>query len=376
MSNRVTNQIPRPQIPDALRESFGKETAGGAWTVNFLLNKVYVNVQSFTGEEQIVDDSIKLLVSMVKKDHKCSIVVSADNFKQILSLKDVPLPMRVKCGLLEGLVLAASYTSDPKQYLNQLIRPVCASYAAVSELLQVPTSRDSPLVAEKLILTLHEVKACLQGVADASAKHVYETFEPMLLGLADLLSFLSGVQCVVEAILDLLCKLVTITYFLAKEASQKVYRVCMNCIQIYAKQNHQRLSLEATGEEDRLQDLMLLLKLMNHLLSKNFLDFGGDSPNSEADNQMHIDTAEVVVYGLESILPLITPDLLLYPNFCLQYYQTITFFLETKSHKVGGHWPVNTREHCNYLLTMTLPSRCARSSPSSCRRSSTRCRSG
>lgn len=291
-------------------------------------------MQSFTGEEQIVDDSIRLLVSMVKREHKCSIVVNAENFKQILSLKDVNLPMRVKCGLLEGLVLASSHTSDPKKYLDELIHPVCASYRAVSEMLNVAGNGNSPIVAEKLIVTLNEVKACLQGVADASAKHVYETFEPMLLGLADLLNYLSNSQQVVEAILDLLCKLVTITYFLSREASQKVYRVCMNCIQIYAKKNHTRVSLEGTGEEDRLQDLMLLLKLMNHLLSKNFLDFGGDSPTS-SEQQMHIDTAEVVVYGLESILPLITPDLLLYPNFCLQYYQTITFFLETKAHKVG-----------------------------------------
>lgn len=303
--------------------------------MNFLLNKIYINVQSFTGEEQIVDDSIRLLVSLVKKDHKCSIVVNAENFKLILGLKDVHLPMRVKCGLLEGLVLASSYTSDQQAYLNELIQPVCASYTQLSEMFSAAANKDSPILAEKLITTLNETKACLQGVADTSAKHVYERFEPMLMGLADLLGFLCGSQQVVEAILDLMCKLVAITIFLSKEASQKVYRLCMSCIQIYAKKNHQRVSLEATGEEDRLQDLMLLLKLMNHLLSKNFLDFGGDSPTGDA-NQIQIDTAEVVVYGLESILPLITPDLLLYPNFCLQYYQTITFFLETKSHTVRG----------------------------------------
>lgn len=323
------------QIPDALRESFGKDTAGGSWTVNFLLNKIYINVQSFTGEEQIVDDSIRLLVSMVKKDHKCSVVVSSENFKLILGLKDINLPMRVKTGLLEGLVLASSYTADPKKYLDELIHPVCASYAQLSEMFSKPENRDSPIVTEKLIMTLNETKACLQGVADASAKHVYVTFEPMMMGLADLLGIVSNNQQIVEAVLDLLCKLVTITYYLSKESSQKVYRLCMSCIQIYSKQNHQRVSLEATMEEDRLQDLMLLLKLMNHLLSKNFLDFGGDSPTGgDSASQMQIDTAEVVVYGLESILPLITPDLLQYPNFCLQYYQTITFFLETKSHKV------------------------------------------
>lgn len=304
--------------------------------MNFLLNKVYINVQSFTGEEQIVDDSIKLLVSLVKRDHKCSVVVNSENFQLILGLKDVNLPMRVKCGLLEGLVLASSYTGDQQKYLNALIHPICVSFTQLSEMFRVPSKNSCPILAEKLIIALNETKACLQGVSDSSAKFLYETFEPMLMGLADLLSFLCHSQQIVEAILDLLCKLVTITFFLSKESSQKVYRLCMNCIQIYAKKNHQRVSLEATGEEDRLQDLMLLLQLMNHLLSKNFMDFGSDSPSSDSANQIQIDAAEVVVYGLESILPLISPDLLLYPNFCLQYYQTITFFLETKSHKVSG----------------------------------------
>lgn len=313
-----------------------------------------------------MDDSIRLLVSLVKKDHKCSIVVNAENFQQILGLKDVNLPTSVKCGLLEGLVLAASYTGDRTKYLNEIIHPVCANYKQVSEMFNSYQNRNSPILAEKLIHTLNEIKACMQGVADSSAKHVFETFEPMLMDLANLLSFLSDSQRIVETILDLLCKLVTISYYLSKESSQKVYHLCMNCIQIYAKKNHQRVSVEVTGEEDRMQDLMLLLKLMNHLLSKNFLDFGGDSPTSEAASQMHIDTAEVVVYGLESILPLITPDLLLYPNFCLQYYQTITFFLETKSHKVGC---------CCYQLIkdksiiILFSSRFALSSPSSCKRS-------
>lgn len=314
-----------------------------------------------------MDDSIKLLVSMVKKDHKCSIVVNAENFKLILGLKDLNLPMRVKCGLLEGLVLAASYTAEPHKYLSELIHPICVSYTQLSEMFNVPTNKNSPILAEKLIVTLNETKACLQGVADASAKHVYDTLEPMLMGLGDLMSFLSNSQQIVEAILDLLCKLVTITYFLSKEASQKVYRLCMNCIQIYAKKNHQRVSLEATGEEDRLQDLMLLLKLMNHLLSKNFLDFGGDSPTSNDANQIQIDTAEVVVYGLESILPLITPDLLQYPNFCLQYYQTITFFLETKSHKVRRD---SRGLKCLFINTIPFSHyRSARFNQSSCRRS-------
>lgn len=47
-----------------------------------------------------------------------------------------------------------------------------------------------------------------------------------------------------------------------------------------------------------------------------------------------MDAAEVCVVSLQSIMPMITLDLLTYPDLCTKYFQTITFFIETKVHKV------------------------------------------
>lgn len=311
------------------------ETAGGVWTSNFILSKIYLNVKSFPGEEFIVDDSISLLKSLVKKKHKCPVVFGADNFKLILELRNAELPLRTKCGLLEALVTASSCISDPKlaaNYLDNVTRPICAKYKQVAASMESGSERNKkcPIMIEQLVHILTEIQACSRGCRNPSTQHVYESFEFILVQLPELLNYLSDFSQIVEISLELLSELVQMTSFLQqRHTSQKVFEICYNCIKVYAKRSQSRVNLEATGEEDRVQDLLLLLKLMNHLLSKCYLDFVDDE-----ENQNMIGTAEVVVFGLQNILPLITSDLLLYPNFCLQFYQTITFFFETKSHTI------------------------------------------
>lgn len=48
-----------------------------------------------------------------------------------------------------------------------------------------------------------------------------------------------------------------------------------------------------------------------------------------------IDSGQVVIYGLTNLMPLISMDLIRFPEFCSQYYRTIAMFAETKSHKVS-----------------------------------------
>lgn len=48
-----------------------------------------------------------------------------------------------------------------------------------------------------------------------------------------------------------------------------------------------------------------------------------------------IDSTEVVIFGLTNLMPLITVDLIRFPEFCSQYYKTIALFATIKCHKVS-----------------------------------------
>lgn len=57
-------------LSESLQMAFGLDTPGGNWTLNFILNKICVNVTNFNGESEIIDDSVALFVSLVKRKHK------------------------------------------------------------------------------------------------------------------------------------------------------------------------------------------------------------------------------------------------------------------------------------------------------------------
>lgn len=323
--------LPQPEnytkMSETLKSAFGLNTPGGEWTMNYLLKKIYINVQSFTGEEALIDDSIKLLVSLVARNHKCDVAFKSVCFKSLVELKNLPLSMRIKSGLLMSLIVTASCIEDKslrEQYLIELIQPICANFAQITS---GGETRNNPLFVEKVLYSLSEVKACFEGGAMSTMPFVFERFEPVLKALVNLLDYLHNSTAIVEMVLELLCKVVQATFFLYPDDTQKIYEVCMGVLQVYVKHNTNRFSIDVTNEEDNLQDLLLLLKLMNYLLSKNFFEF--------TDTASTIDSSEFVIYGLTFLMPMITTDLLKYPNFCLQFYQTISFFVETKSHKVS-----------------------------------------
>lgn len=126
-----------------------------------------------------------------------------------------------------------------------------------------------------------------------------------------------------ELILQLLCEAVQHVYY--SDESNMLNEPCLNVIHVYVKYNANRISADKGAEEDSLQDLLLLMKLMKYLLAKDLIDVS-------ASNENDVKPADIVVYGLTNLLPLITMDLLKYPELCIQFYKTLTFFVETESH--------------------------------------------
>lgn len=57
-------------LSKTLQTAFGLDTPGGNWTLNYILNKICVNIRNFPTEVEIVKDSVALFVSLVKRKHK------------------------------------------------------------------------------------------------------------------------------------------------------------------------------------------------------------------------------------------------------------------------------------------------------------------
>ena len=65
---------------------------------------------------------------------------------------------------------------------------------------------------------------------------------------------------------------------------------------------------------------------------QDFIDLS--PPDSGSDTGENVTAADVCLFGLNIIMPLMSAELLKFPNLCLQYFKTITFVCEIYPEKV------------------------------------------
>lgn len=128
----------------------------------------------------------------------------------------------------------------------------------------------------------------------------------------------------------------------------KLYEACLTLLQVYSK-NSSRKRSDSAAEEDQYQDLLLIMELLTNLLSKEFIDFSDTGERRAAPHSRvvfsfsflfgaqdsgllasrarlddvfrnqdqgtpacnrTVSAADVVLYGVNIVLPLMTQDLL------------------------------------------------------------------
>ena len=63
------------QLSEALVAAFGRDSEGGRWTVGYLVDKVVANLEAWTAEAQLVDDSLQLLVALCEKRERWELTI-------------------------------------------------------------------------------------------------------------------------------------------------------------------------------------------------------------------------------------------------------------------------------------------------------------
>ncbi len=113
--------------------------------------------------------------------------------------------------------------------------------------------------------------------------------------------------------------------------SRTLYQRSVEAIQVYSSHNRGRVEKET--EEEQFRDLLLLMELLTNLLSKDLIDLAPQEESSSGNSS--VSAAEVCLFGLNIVMPLMTLELLKFPSLCLQYFRTITLVCEIFPEKVG-----------------------------------------
>ena len=263
---------------------------------------------------------------LIRRYFRSSYIVKSDGLWNLINLQmklePGTLPPNVRRGLYKGFVLVGGHLSDTQQlndYIEQIMKPVQHRFKNLFHENFNRTYQEECVRTEVV-----DVLECFIGVAKGSlmttAEILFNALAPMLSEIPTFLNLYKNYQLIVQLILELFgqCAKCMLCY-LNQLDSKRLYECTLASIQVYAKCNVNRLSMEVFSEETSFQDLVLVMELLTYILSKDCLDLSLFNSNEEAA----VTAADVSLFGLNFIMPLMTIDLLKYPLLCAHYYRFI-----------------------------------------------------
>lgn len=278
--------FPLPEYYETLCESvkvaFAINTECGNWILNYILTKICSNIQQFSAEECVIDDTVQVFLAILKQKHKCLPVYNSESFSTLLGMKDMKLHVTAKRGLLKGFVQIAGSIEDTNTrntYLTQIFAPIATRYFTILHKPDLKATYHNEEIKLEIISIIEEVRGCVLGAYNLISSSLFEHFHVMFLELPELLNLYRNYNVIVELLLELLCETVLNIDYSSDSADVTlktgIYQCCMSIIGVWVSANANKISTEIKTYDDCPEDILLILKLLTCLLSKTLIDDDG-----------------------------------------------------------------------------------------------------
>lgn len=325
------------EISPAILSAFGRDTEGCSWTINFLLEKCLSNLTKLNTDQDVLQDTVSLILSFADTKEKCSNVCMNTGLMTIVQLAVQPrsLPSSCKRSLIKALILVGSAQeeeSNRQQLWNQVLNPLAERYKCITENGNLKNIYMDESVRSEVIDLLESFTGIVQGCRASTVHQLYAWLQPTISSMVHLLALYHNYNQVVEPILELYCEIAKriLCYFTPAE-SKTFYEASLTLIKRYADGQVGKRSFSKEAEEEQYRDILLFMQLLTNLLSKDFIDL---SPPESQETETTVTASDVCLYGLNILMPLMSEELLKFPSLCLQYFKFITFLCEIFPNKV------------------------------------------
>ncbi|CAG5101281.1 Similar to Xpo4: Exportin-4 (Mus musculus) [Cotesia congregata] len=327
------------EISTTLIQAFGTDGAGAQWAVNFLLDNIKCIINVFKGEETLAEDTVKLLVGLVDTPTKSYYVLKSEQIGSLIDLatkNSFSLPQVAKRGIMSTVVqvgIALKNKSNEKQYWSQTLQPLLDQFKQIISRNDFSRSCHQEDIKLQITELLEFFIGIAQGAQSSTAKTIFQYICPVLAEVANLLTAYHNYPQIVKLLIEFLFECTRrILCYLTEEEGIKLYEASLHTIQSYARCNSNRITTDSTNEENTYEDILLLMQLLTHLLSEDM--FRLDRVDSKSRQKQLVTSADVFLYGLNIIMPMMTLELLKFPSLCHQYFKMITLICEMHPRKV------------------------------------------
>ncbi|XP_043189717.1 exportin-4-like [Amphibalanus amphitrite] len=320
-------------LSDSLLSAFGIDTDSSRWLVGFILSAVRQMLTTMAAEPDVVSETVQLLDTLCESKERGRVVIRCEQLGALVSLVsgDLQLPSAARRGLLKALVSVASTAPEPAltaDYLTRLLAPLRASFVSV---LSAPDFRQlyqEDGVRLKVLGLIEAFIGVSQGAQVQNSQHVFPVLSETLSDTLQLMDIYKNYRQIFELIMQLYAETAKrMLCFLKTTESRAFYDCCLKMIATYARHQSslRAATSDSSAEEDSYSDLLLLMELLTNMLTKDIIDLGGHDGGSDGED---VAAADVCLYGLNTIMPLMSAELLRFPALCSRYFKLITFLCE------------------------------------------------
>ncbi|XP_057709108.1 exportin-4 [Corythoichthys intestinalis] len=338
------------QVSVPFSTAFGSDTEGAQWIVGYLLEKVITNLSVWSSETELANDTVELLVTLVEHRQRANMVVQCEswwNLAKQFAGRTPPLHLlssSVQRTLMKALVLGgfAQMDADTKQqYWAEVLHPLQQRFLNLINQENFAQMSQEEAVKQEIVATLEALCGIAEATQIDNVASLFSFLMDFLTSCIGLMEVYSNtpetINLIIEVFVEVAHKQIC---YLGENKSMKLYEACLTLLQVYSKNNQSRKRSDAAAEEDQYQDLLLIMELLINLLSKEFIDFSDTDDVFRSQEQgtptstRPVSAADVVLYGINIVLPLMSQDLLKFPSLCNQYYKLITFICEIFPEKI------------------------------------------
>ena len=250
------------------------------------------------------------------------------------------LPYQDKAHILASILVACSDPNDnlSVSLLSDTLKAIHESFTSYIHAISAKQIGPDDLNAKEMACLCVEL---FRGVVDAGemsdSYRIPQFMTPYLSHLASLMSFYADDLTIGEALLRLFRDYATnFIVTLDREQSLVLFNATADLLKNYSSNHCQKRVIrklsttEAEAEEDQeYSDILCAIQLLINLSAKDFID-----ACSAQDSVNTSQVTDMIFFGLQQILPLMTQGLLQYPTLCQQFFELVGFMMDTYPDKV------------------------------------------
>nr|KAJ3418504.1 Exportin-4 [Polyrhizophydium stewartii] len=323
-------------------------TSGGApQALDFLLERIQRNFRVWHADSDIVTQIVSVLDGLSDSRHARNALLQSPKFTTVVQyflnhLDKFPASLHSDLIQTIAYIVTHSTGSEREMYFNNVADAI--EKMLVSTLHRPDFARlyQSTLIREQVITVMELYNGLALAADESNMRIIFETCArqfPSFSRLLDLYHNFPDVEYYVLQFFRDLVKYQTLEV-LEEHHHDILHKTVLELIRVFAKNEvgRKRSHTRSSEDEELNMDLGLLLEILAGLITSEYEGLARDDVvtrlRKSAVNST-IDVAQVVFFGVNTLMPLINEEMLSYPRLCSNYISLVSNLIEYFPNKLA-----------------------------------------